>query len=183
MRVGRRGADGMPYPIRPAEHQGELLKGLLAANTPGLLGPMPRGMRTLSRIIGGADQKGFGCMPIFVIVAVSDSGRIERRNSLREAPPSWLARVKKAESVVDVIRSEWELHAEHAPLISKRLITGRVSDRYGLWSMSDEEIGVVIGFLIEKHTPIAAGSLGTIGVCKHRSSSDLDARHGRYGYC
>lgn len=139
---------GMGSPIQQAIRQGRFLRALLQRSREQLLGKMPTGLGTISKLLSGTDQRGFGNLPIQVIVAVSDQGRITRLNGWKEPEGDHALFVCKADLVTDRINMEFTRHREGAPLL------GGIQGNYGNWSMLTTEVSAVASFLSSKHTPL-----------------------------
>jgi hypothetical protein len=134
---------GMPSPVRQASRQGELLRQLLQTNRAKLLGRMPAGTRTLSKLLRGDDQRGFRYMPIQLIVAISDRGSIDRKWSPPTQPfPTFIL---KADQVTPKIKQEITQHD------SKRWMLD-AGETHGIWSMKPEEASLVVDFLRSRNT-------------------------------
>lgn len=181
---------GMPSPIRQAQRQAAVLRGFLQARRAGLLGRMPFGLRTISRLIAKTDRRGFRSMPIQIIVAISDDGRIRRIGKWKEPTKPFRTFVTKADLVADKIRGELTAHERGAnPL-------GDADSDYGVWSMKPEELDAVHRLLRASHTPLDGQAAAPADprpatepvsrpddpCCKHCGSAKLDPRSGRYGY-
>ena len=190
---------GMPSPIRQAERQSLFLRTILRRNREELLGRMPFGTRTLAKVLNGTDRRGFGEIPIQVVIAISDQGRIQRLDGWKEPRKSLRVFVTKADEVPDKIRRELEQHRKGASMLSIQL-----TNKYGLWSMQESEATHVAGFLAEQHVdglhtaparPIRAvpdapsspsrdmapSGLEAKAACKHCGATDLQAGF-HYGY-
>ena len=191
---------GMPSPIRQAERQSQFLRTLLRRNREALLGRMPFGTRTLAKVLNGTDRRGFGALPVQLVIAVSDQGRIERFDGWNEPRKPFRVIVAKADSVPDKIASELERHRAGSRLLHVK------PGVYGLWSMEASETATVAEFLAARHrsrssAPRSTSSLAPMDnakrssnldsvraepvrrpVCKHCGASDLSARWGKYGY-
>lgn len=141
VRVTGRKRVGMRSPIRQAEDQARLLRRYLDARSPELLGLMPVGLRTVSKIINKTDQRGFRHMPIQIIVAISDNGMIERPAGWKEPTDPFRVYVCKADLVVSKIKDEIGRHRQGDNLLAPR------DGNYGMWDMKQEEVGVVAGHL------------------------------------
>ena len=195
----RNGAErGMPSPIRQAKRQGEFLRTYLIRHRAELLGKFPLGMRTFGKAVTGSDQRGFRNLPVQLIVAISDSGRIRRLDGWQEPEHPFRVFVTKADLVAEKIADELTRHRKGASLLHNPLTIGS----YGMWAMSADEAGAVAAFLAEHHSerPSSNGeprrSLQPRGPAKHRSTasedvtpackycagSDITARSGKYGY-
>jgi hypothetical protein len=180
---------GFQSPIQQAQRQAEFLRAFLQANRESLLGKMPTGLRMVSKLIHGTDQRGFLAMPAQIIVAVSDSGNIRRVNRWKEPTEPFRTFVTKADLVPEKIKSELARHASSASLL------GEAEGDYGQWSMKVEEAETVARFLASRHSPKSTParddrpvpasvptSSGTRPACKACNGARLSARHGRYGY-
>ena len=200
-RVYRGKEMGMPSPIRQAQRQSEFLRTLLQRHREELLGRQPVGLRTISKLVAGTDQRGFKSAPIQLIVAVSDKGMIRRRGGWEEPREPLRVFVTKADLVADKIRQELERHRSGANGTSSESARD-----YGMWSMKAQEVELVAEFLAARHvdrsdappvrsksagaqddgrsTPNSAAGTGhpTRAVCSHCGSEDLTARWGKYGY-
>ena len=128
---------GMPSPVLQARRQAEFLKKYLNAHADDLLG----------KILGL--QKRFGGMETDVLVAISDSGIIVRpRNGA-----AVLAEVLKADQVVDQVKA---IYARHRKANS---LSSWLTAKEGGYAWSDEELGRVRTFLLDRHRPSPAGTL------------------------
>lgn len=141
--------NGMPSPVRQAERQAEFLRKLLNRHRDELLGKVMLGARTAMKRFKGTDQRGFTNLPIQVIIAVSDNGGIER-DGWKEPMQPFRFFVCKADNVTDKVERELAQHRAASGLLSE----GR--GEYGLWQMSDEEVGRVADFLVRHNTPLAS---------------------------
>lgn len=204
--------EGMPSPIQQARRQAEFLRSFLQRHRVSLLGKTPAGTRTLAKLILGSDQRGFTNMPMQLLVAISDRGRLDMRRDW--APPTEPFRtfVTKADLVADKIRSEFEHHRQQSAIVRQQ------SDKYGMWFMQSNEVPVVATFLNRNHSPRAASlsqqpvaasppvriatapirdeagappqdarsasptAVSAKPACKTCASTDLDATWGKYGY-
>lgn len=138
---------GFPSPIQQARRQGEFLRRFLQRHNQELLGKMPMGLRTLSKLVKGTDQRGFLNMPIQIIVAISDRGKIQRINKWKEPTKPFRTFVSKADLVTSKIREEFGKHKSSNNLVPDP------SSEYGLWSMKADEVPAVADFLKASHTP------------------------------
>jgi len=139
---------GFASPIQQARRQAHFLRKLLHENRTNLLGKVPTGLRTIVKLVAGSDQYGFANLPIQIIVAISDNGKIRRINKWTEPTKPFRSYVCKADTVVDKITTEWKLHRAASNPLAKRV------DDYGLWSMKADEVSAVAAFLLEQHTPL-----------------------------
>ncbi len=197
---------GFASPIQQARRQGEFLRVYLQRQRESLLGKIVPGLRTLAKAIHGTDQRGFLTMPIQIIVAVSDSGKIRRVNRWTEPTTPFQTFVSKADLVPIKILEELNKHR------AGRKLTNVSNSEYGMWTMKAEEIGAVASLLLEKHQPRAmvrsseraphspvatvkeptkpvaaakppSSSKSETGAsCKKCAGNDLAAKWGRYGY-
>lgn len=141
--------EGFPSPIQQARRQGEFLRGFLQRHRESLLGKMPTGFRTLGKLIAGTDQRGFSGMPIQIIVAVSDRGKIRRVNKWQEPVKPFKTFVSKADTVGEKVRDELAKHKASSSVLAAS------NGDYGIWAMKAEEIGVVADLLKSNHQPFA----------------------------
>ena len=177
---GRR-RTGMPSPIEQARRQGELLRRLLAAHHTHLLGRMK-----LVRL-----QKGFGHLPVNVLVAIADRGIIRRGSA--EVPE-----LHKADLVPKAVDALLARHRRGAKLLTK------IDEGWGLWAMTEDELVTVSGFLRERHEPAGvtpapvvetipartapaspttpAPADGPVWLCTHCHGVDLEIAYGRSYY-
>ncbi|MBX3315767.1 MAG: NERD domain-containing protein [Phycisphaeraceae bacterium] len=145
-----RGRDmGFPSPIQQARRQAEFLRAFLQCNRELLLGKAPIGLRTVTRAFAGSDQRGFGHMPIQIIIAISDGGKINRQQGWEAPSAPFRTYVCKADSVTDRIESDREEHRRNSGILSL------ADTEYGMWQMSSEELARVAAFLLARHTPSA----------------------------
>ena len=200
-RVIRTKRTGMPSPIQQARRQSEFLRAFLQRHRKELVGGMPFGLRTISKAIWGSDQRGFIHMPMQLMIAVSDKGRITRLHGWKEPRKPFRVFVAKADSVPAKITSELERHRAGASLL-----TIRPTGEYGLWSMETGEARTVAAFLAARHAERANSQRGLSSrapvnqsqcqsrpdpvhaesandaLCEHCGARELTARWGRYGY-
>ncbi len=125
---------GIPSPIQQAKRQGEFLRSYLNQFAPVLLGKSFLG------------QSRFGRMPIDHIVAISDSGIIERPKiaSLEE--------ICKADQVPDRVRLIFERWSKASRLFTFDL-------KKGGYELYKDEITNISKFLIEKNEPLLLQTL------------------------
>lgn len=197
-----RGRDqGFPSPIQQARRQGEFLRTFLQRHREHLLGKLPTGLRTISKLMAGSDQRGFRNMPIQFIVAISDRGKIRRVNRWKEPTQPFRTFVSKADLVPAKIREELGKHKAAGSLLSES------KGEYGVWSMKAEEVLAVAQFLAARHEakiqaePVVQAAAVTVptasthppkpkpaavpaagAACKRCSGGDLSAQWGKYGY-
>lgn len=122
---------GMPSPIKQAENQGKIVKGLLIANKENLLG-----------MLLGIKQKGFHYCLFEIRVAISDNGIIEERGI--EEP-----RVLKADMVSESIFKRLD-QLKLADSLLNSLLSLKTDPP---WSMKVEEAKLVAEFLVCQHRP------------------------------
>ncbi len=196
-RVSRGQEKGMPSPIRQAQRQSEFLRTYLNRHREVLLGRMPLGTRTITKVLWDTDQRGFGAVPIQIVIAVSDQGMVRRLGGWKEPRKPFRVFVTKADEVPDKIGRELARHRKGASTLGIQL----TSD-YGLWSMQESEAKQVAEFLAERHTdrspaaparptqrprdpnrskPPDPDARTAEAACKHCGATDLDARF-HFGY-
>ena len=188
--------NGIPSPIRQAERQGEFLRTFLQRHREQLRGRLPVGLRTAGKVIRGTDRRGFGYMPIQIMIAISDGGRIERIDGWTEPAEPFKTFVAKADLIPSKVKQELERHRDTLSPLSK----------FGLWRLDLEELDLVTEFLAAQHVdrkdkiPSASKvidinrgsesrlrkskrvSVNSSQTCKHCGSVDITAQSGRYGY-
>lgn len=160
---------GFPSPIQQARRQGEFLRTMLGHNQEHLLGKMPLGLRTVFRFTLGTDQRGFVHMPVQVIVAISDQGRITRKNDWKERTNPFRDYVCKADLVTEKIKAEIAEHRWQSNPLS-----GRGSD-YGIWSVKADELPVIAEWLTEQHTPRTAAPTTDDATLEHAADPSPDS--------
>lgn len=138
---------GMPSAIQQARRQGELLRKFLDHHAETLLGKVALGLGAIHTMLHGTNQRGFKHIPIQVLVAIADTGRIRRVNGWQEPDKPFATYVCKADLVPMRIEDEYERHRAVSSILNRE-----ISD-YGLWSMKKEEVKRVAEFLLERHTP------------------------------
>ena len=188
---------GIPSPIRQAKRQGEFLRTYLVRHDLELLGKFSFGMRTLGKAVTGSDQRGFRNLPVQLVVAISDSGRIERLDGWQEPERPFRVFVTKADLVGEKIADELTRHRKGASLLHNPLTIGS----YGIWSMSADEAAATASLLAQHHSdaraerpapappqaeppaqPPSTARDDAPAQCKYCAGNDLTARSGRYGY-
>ena len=137
---------GIPSPIRQARRQSEFLRTLLNRHRTELVGRFPFGFRTVARILGNGDHRGFRFAPMQLVVAVSDGGRICRLDGWKPPKRPFRVFVKKADLVPETIEEELSRHRTGANLLHVKPV-----GKYGMWSMEAEEVSRVSEFLAERH--------------------------------
>ncbi len=196
-RVNSKGEQGMASPIRQAERQADFLRAYVRRHDKHLLGRAPVGLRTLARVVAGSDQRGFGAMPIQVIVAISDTGTIRRLDGWKEPTKPFQVFVTKADLAPGKIAEELRRHRQVKAL--RPLSDGD----YGLWRMTEQEASQVAEFLEARHVDLSGGQRrradataaerrqgsdaanglpATPPSCRHCDSIKLTASWGKYGY-
>ena len=199
-RVYRGEETGMASPIRQARRQAEFLRAFLQRHRERLLGREQVGLRTLARVVRGTDQRGFANVPIQLMIAVSDNGRIRRLNGWKEPEKPFRVFVSKADLIQSKIGEELERHRKGAHLL------GKPQGEYGLWGMEEAEAAGVAEFLAASHVERAGdvasrkkrtdadgggrlrrdesadGAENAEPSCKHCGARDLTARWGKFGY-
>lgn len=73
---------------------------------------MPRGLRTIARVVVGSDQRGFLSAPIQLIIAISDRGKIKRVGAWNAPEAPFQTFVAKADLVPEKIREEIQRHKQ-----------------------------------------------------------------------
>ncbi|MCA9304043.1 MAG: NERD domain-containing protein [Phycisphaerales bacterium] len=147
---------GFPSPIQQARRQAAFLRNVLQRHREELLGLVPRGLRSIAKVVVGTEQRGFLCMPIQLLVAISDQGKIRRVGGWTAPEEPFQTFVTKADLVPEKIREEIRKHKKGSGLL------GEPRGDYGLWSMSLEETNRVAEFLLRKHTPREEGASSTV---------------------
>lgn len=137
---------GMASPIRQARRQSEFLRSFLQRHRERLVGRQPFGMRTLARIKVGTDQRGFRSMPIQLIVAISDGGRICRLDGWRAPRRPFRTFLQKADTVSETIAREVDRHRRGSGMLNIQ-----PAGEYGLWAMEADEPVRVARFLAANH--------------------------------
>jgi hypothetical protein len=174
---------GMPSPIRQAQRQGEFLRAYLQAHREGLRGKYCFGLR----------QGGFRHMPIDLLVAISDTGIIERP---RQLP---LPELCKADQATDRVQALVERYHQANHWANLDVNTGG-------YTFSPDEFTRITAFLLEHHRPLPPreahppvtpgrddpGSsppaplndpaLEAAATCRHCDRGPLAIQYGRYGY-
>ncbi len=139
---------GIPSPIQQAKRQGEFIRDLLSRNNQALLGKMPLGLRTLAKIASGSEHRGFMNLPVQIIVAISDQGRITRVKGWKDPEKPFRTIVCKADQVCNWISEELGRHRSAASII------GKPQGSYGIWSMKKNEAESVARFLADQHATL-----------------------------
>lgn len=118
-------AEGMSSPVQQGQEQGKIIKELLIFNCEKLLG----------KLLFGKFQKGFKYCPIWVYVAISDSGIIEREIDVPE--------LFKSDQIVKAIEKKLAECKKQNSLLSLSLDVG--------WEMEVDETKAVAEFLFSQH--------------------------------
>ena len=162
---------GIPSPIRQARRQSEFLRTLLNRHRRNLVGRFPFGFRTMARILGHGDQRGFRHAPMQLVIAVSDSGRVCRLDGWKPPQKPFRVFVKKADLVPDEIEQELDRHRTGAKVLHVKPV-----GKYGLWSMEVEEVARVAKFLAGCHVVRSADSSMPVG---RRDDAAKQRRHNK----
>ncbi|MGN1274514.1 MAG: NERD domain-containing protein [Thermoguttaceae bacterium] len=128
--------NGMPSPVQQAKIQGNALRELLRSQRETLR----------KKIFLGLVQGGFGYMPIDVIVAISDSGKI----ILPPGKNPYEGVVMKSDLVTDRIVELFETYKRKNSIFSKDAFFSKDA----IWDMSQEELRNVSLFLYRIHEPL-----------------------------
>lgn len=176
-RVNGRYSEGMPSPIAQAKRQADFLRSFLQRHREPLLGRVPLGLRTVAKLMNGTDERGFRSFPIQLIVAISDKGSINRANGWKDPADHFQWYVTKADLVTEKIDAELKKHRE------ARSLVGQSNGHYGLWTISEAELGAVAQFLLENRQPSAVQIQTTppVPACKSCGGDSLTGLVGRYG--
>lgn len=121
---------GMPSPIKQVERQLEFLRKALQAYREQLLG----------KFLFGHVQMGFDSVPFEILVAILDSGSIDRKGDFPQ--------VTKADLVPDHVRDILKWHKKARSLLSLNL---DFKSNDGLYNFKDEEIESIRGWLTGYH--------------------------------
>lgn len=127
-RTYNKDVEGMPSPVLQAEAQGKVFRELLMKNKESLLG----------KALFGTTQKGFVNCKIFIYVAISDKGVIDREHDVKE--------LFKADQICKSILTELESLKKRNSLLSLSVNP--------VWEISLEETKIVAEFLLSMHQPI-----------------------------
>ncbi|MBE9181249.1 NERD domain-containing protein [Oculatella sp. LEGE 06141] len=129
-RVNGSRVKGMPSPIHQAKRQGDFLRAYLEQH-----------VETLLKKFLGFYQCNFSRMPIDILVAISDSGIINRprKNGLPE--------VCKADQIPDKVLALFERRQKASNLLN-------FDSTDPLYALSDDAIARVIHFLLKHHHPL-----------------------------
>ena len=119
--------EGMSSPVLQAEAQGKVFRELLMENKESLLG----------KALFGTTQKGFVNCKIFIYVAISDKGVIDREHDVKE--------LFKADQICKSILTELESLKKRNSLLSLSVSP--------VWEISLDETKIVAEFLLNKHNP------------------------------
>lgn len=138
---------GFASPLQQARRQGEFLRTALDRHCRSMLGKAPTGFRTLAKVVKGTDQRGFTNMPIQLVIAISDGGKIVRIDGWEPQTKPFRDYVCKADVAPQKIREELAQHRKGLNPLAKE--TGQ----YGLWAMKAEEVEITATFLASLHSP------------------------------
>ena len=167
---------GIASPIRQARRQSAFLRAFLQRHRSEMLGRFPFGFRTIAKIRGDEDQRGFRYAPMQLVVAVSDSGRIRRLDGWKPPEKPFRVIVKKADLVPEAIEQELDRHRIGANPLHVRPVGKR-----GIWSMEGEEVPRVAEFLVGRHVDWSADSSMPLGrrdaAAKQRPYGKVRERH------
>ena len=122
---------GMASPVLQAEAQAKVIKNILKDNADHMLG----------KLLGL--QKGFRMCPVFVYVAISDGGIIERKADIPE--------LKKADQITQEIELKIKTLKKNSGVLSALNTLGAYEPS---WSMNKEETVKVANFLFNQHKPL-----------------------------
>lgn len=187
-RKDKNGDQAIASPLQQAKRQGEFLRKVLNRHAETLLGKMEFGLRTLSKVLHGSDQRGFRHVPMQVIVAISDHSHIDRANMRKLSGTPCSDHICKADLVTARIAEEYQRHVQGHSLLKAE------HSNYGTWSMKPEEAIRVAHFLAEQHAilhkqivpspqpTVTSTTTAPHPVCKSCSSEKLVATSGKYGY-
>lgn len=202
-RVYRGTEIGMASPIVQAKRQAEFLRSLLKRHQAELLRKRPLDLGRLAKLAITPSLHDFRLMPLQLIVAVSDQGKITRLDGWKERRKPFQVFVTKADLVPDKISDEIRRHRRGAGVISVQPL-----NEYGLWSMDSKEVVSVAEFLFRRHSDrssrpksnvdrtaaarelnpqfndsnLPRGQPDVVPTCKHCGGTELTARSGRFGY-
>ena len=112
---------GIESPIQQARRQGEFLRAMLSRHHETLRSRLPVGLRTAKKVLAGTEYAGYRFMPIQIVVAISDTGKICRINEWHERTKPFCDFVVKADLVGGKILSEFKRHRSAASLLSTSL--------------------------------------------------------------
>jgi hypothetical protein len=146
---------GMPSPILQAERQGQFLKRYLCHHDDQLRGKLL-----------GLVQASFGCMDLKVLVAISDSGIVER------ARPDIAPEVHKADAIADRAKRILGNQQRASSLFNLR------SD--GGWWLNQEELDRVSNFLLQHHMPVRRRAPESPPGANGRSGERINESPNRY---
>lgn len=171
-------AIGLPSPLQQARRQAEFLRLLLNTHASELREADRGVLRLLIKLVNGTPHRGFRYMPLQIVVAIGDRGRVERDSAWSPPSEPFRTAVLKADHVAEFVRTEIGRHgASRLP---------GFSGEYGFWSLRPPELMRVGEFLMGRHSPASASPGGTAPSdsqprCKSCSSENVEARQGRYG--
>lgn len=168
---------GMASPVVQGRMQADFLRKVLQQNREHLRNKMFR-----------IKQKTFTVVDMAVLVAISDTGIIQREAA--DLAPEAV----KADQVVEVVQA---LIVEQCAACSLRtLVFGREDEIRA--PLDPDELERIRAFLLDRHRPLAAApppqpepepapepepkAMAAGTACKHCSAKDLEIRHGKFGY-
>ncbi len=143
---------GMPSPIQQAKRQGEFLRSYLREYDEVLMG----------KILG--KQSGFRLMPLEILVAISDSGIIQRSKS------DSLEEVCKADQVPDRIRAIFKRWSKANKFLTFDL-------KKGGYEFYKDELSNIKNFLLSNHKPILAKAYSQNFTSSLQANSSSDIRN------
>ncbi len=160
-RTFNKDVNGMASPVLQAEAQAKVIKYLLNDNKDQMLG----------KIIGL--QKGFGSCPVFVYVAISDGGIIERKADIPE--------LKKADQVTQEIELKLKTLKKNSSILTA------LSNSEPAWSMTKEETIKVADFLLYQHKPlikqVVENEAKTEPILQTKTEPDIHKENGTCPIC
>ena len=139
---------GMPSPIQQARRQADFLRNYLQPHHTDLLGRQPIGLRTITKLQAGTDQRSFRHMPIQLIVAISDKAIIDKQQGWSEPQKPFRVFLAKADQVPAKIARELDRHRAGSAMLNP-LPTGE----YGIWRTEGDESLRIAQFLAAQHVP------------------------------
>lgn len=146
---------GFPSPVQQARRQGEFLRGYLQARRAQMLSKLKGPLGVFTKVAFGTDQRGFTHMPLQIIIAISDNGKIRRINRWQEPQEPFQTYVSKADLIKEKIESELDRHTRSNGLLSPS------DGGYGIWSIPRDDLRRVAEYLKASHTPAPRASMST----------------------
>lgn len=147
-RIVRGRPQGIPSPIGQAERQSVqsvFLRTVLQRHREELVGRYRFGLRTVAKVHHGSDRRSFLYAPMQLVIAISDSGRIDRQCGWKPPEKPFRVHVTKADLVPKKINAELDRHRAGGNPLKVR------PGEYGLWSMDAKEVRTVAEFLAARH--------------------------------